>query len=611
MCGIFGYIGKSNAVDIILCGLKKLEYRGYDSAGIAVVIDRRVYVRKSVGKLCNLDLNLKESPISAAVGIGHTRWATHGRPSEENAHPQTDSTKSIAIVHNGIIENYAKLRDKLQKDGHEFKSETDTEVIAHLIKEHYRKDNLLFAVQKTLIKVEGSYAFGIICKEEPDKIICARQDAPLVIGVGKGENFIASDIAALLPYTRDMIFLEDGDIAEVTVDKIIVRDVKNNIRPVKIKSVRYDSVQVEKGSYKHFMLKEIFEQPRMIENAIRGRIYPKEGRICIEEIKIREEYIKKDISKIHIVACGTAYYAGLVSKILFEEFVKIPTEVDIASEFRYREPILNEKTLVIVISQSGETADVLAALRLAKNKGCQTLAICNVVGSSISRESMHVMYTYCGPEIGVASTKTFTGQLVALYMLVLDWAHKRNRLGSGELKKYLKELQEIPLKICKFLENVKPVQTIAEMFAHKKNFLYLGRYLNYPIALEGALKLKEVSYIHAEGCAAGEMKHGPIALIDGSVPVIVVAVVGKVHKKIISNIEEVRARGGVIIAVASDSDKEVKDKSDYVIYVPKTSEFFSPIIAVIPLQLLAYYTSIFLGCDVDQPRNLAKSVTVE
>jgi glucosamine--fructose-6-phosphate aminotransferase (isomerizing) len=610
MCGIIGYIGKSNAVDIILCGLKKLEYRGYDSAGIAVVIDKRVYVRKSVGKLCNLDLNLKEKPISATVGVGHTRWATHGRPSEENAHPQTDSTKSIAIVHNGIIENYAKLRDKLQKDGHEFKSETDTEVIAHLIKEYY-KDDLLSAVQKTLTKVEGSYAFGIICKEEPDRIICARQDAPLIIGVGKGENFIASDVAALLSYTRDMIFLEDGDIAEVTMDKIVVRDVKNNIRPVKIKNVKRHSVEVEKGGYKHFMLKEIFEQPSTIENAIRGRIYPEEGRICIEEIKIREEYIKKDISKIHIVACGTAYYAGLVSKILFEEFVKIPTEIDIASEFRYREPILNEKTLLIVISQSGETADALAALRLAKNKGCQTLAVCNVVGSSISRESMHVMYTRCGPEIGVASTKTFTGQLVAMYILALDWAHKRNGLGNVELKKYLKELREIPLKIGKFLENVKSVQAIAEMFAHKKNFLYLGRYLSYPIALEGALKLKEVSYIHAEGYAAGEMKHGPIALIDGSVPVVVVAVEGKVHKKIISNIEEVRARGGVIIAVASDSDREVKDKSDYVIYVPKTSEFFSPIIAVIPLQLLAYYISVFLGCDVDQPRNLAKSVTVE
>jgi glucosamine--fructose-6-phosphate aminotransferase (isomerizing) len=610
MCGIIGYIGKNNAVDIILCGLKKLEYRGYDSAGIAVAVDKRVRVRKSVGKLCNLDSNLKERPINATVGIGHTRWATHGRPSEENAHPQTDPTKSIAVVHNGIIENYAKLKDKLQKDGHEFKSETDTEVIAHLIKEHY-KDNLLSAVQKTLTKVEGSYAFGIICKEEPDKIICARQDAPLVIGVGKGENFIASDIAALLPYTRDMIFLEDGDIAEVTVDKIIVRDIKNNIRPVKIKTVRCDAVHAEKDGYKHFMLKEIFEQPRMIENAIRGRIYPEEGRICIEEIRIREEYIKKDISKIYIIACGTAYYAGLVSKILFEEFVKIPTEVDFASEFRYREPILNEKTLVIVISQSGETADALAALRLAKNKGCQTLAICNVVGSSISRESMYVMYTCCGPEIGVASTKTFTGQLVALYILVLDWAHKRNKLGSGELKNYLKELWEIPIKISKFLENVKPVQAIAKMFAYKKNFLYLGRYLSYPIALEGALKLKEVSYIHAEGYAAGEMKHGPIALIDGSVPVVVVAVVGKVYKKIISNIEEIRARGGVIIAIASDFDKEVKNKSDYVIYVPKTSEFISPIITVIPMQLLAYYISVFLGCDVDQPRNLAKSVTVE
>ncbi|MDR3281655.1 MAG: glutamine--fructose-6-phosphate transaminase (isomerizing) [Endomicrobium sp.] len=610
MCGIIGYIGKANAVDIILSGLKKLEYRGYDSAGIAVIVDRKVHIRRSVGKLCNLYLNFRERPISANIGIGHTRWATHGKPSEENAHPHTDYTKSIVIVHNGIIENYAKLRDELQNNGHEFKSETDTEVVAHLIKEHY-KNNLLYAVQKTLIKIEGSYAFGIICKEEPDKIICARQDAPLIIGVGKDENFIASDVAALLPHTRDMIFLENGDIAEVTVDKIIVKDVKNNMRSVKIKSVECDAVQSEKSGYKHFMLKEIFEQPSTIENTLNGRIYPNEGRVFIEEVKIKEEYIKKDISNICVVACGTAYYAGLVSKILFEEFAKIPTEVDIASEFRYREPILNEKTLVIVISQSGETADTLAALRLAKNKGCQTLAICNVIESSISRESVHVIYTCCGPEIGVASTKTFTGQLTALYILALDWAFKRGKLTKESLKIYLKELEGIPLKIRLFLEDVKPIKIVAKMLAHKKIFLYLGRYLNYPIALEGALKLKEISYIHAEGYAAGEMKHGPIALIDASVPVVVVAVAGRVYKKIISNIEEARARGGVIIAVASDSNEEIKNKSDYVIYVPKTSEFISPIMTIIPLQLLAYYISVFLGCDVDQPRNLAKSVTVE
>jgi len=610
MCGIIGYIGKANAVDIILSGLKKLEYRGYDSAGIAVIVDRKVHVRRSVGKLYNLYLNFKEKPISANIGIGHTRWATHGKPSEENAHPHTDYTKSIVIVHNGIIENYAKLRDELQNNGHGFKSETDTEVVAHLIKEHY-KNNLLYAVQKTLIKIEGSYAFGIICKEEPDKIICARQDAPLIIGVGKGENFIASDVAALLPHTRDMIFLENGDIAEVTVDKIIVKDVRNNMKSVKIQSVKCDAVQSEKSGYKHFMLKEIFEQPSTIENTLNGRIYPNEGRVFIEEVKIKEEYIKKDISNICVVACGTAYYAGLISKILFEEFAKIPTEVDIASEFRYREPILNEKTLIIVISQSGETADTLAALRLAKNKGCQTLAICNVTESSISRESVHVIYTCCGPEIGVASTKTFTGQLTALYILALDWAFKRGKLTKESLKIYLKELEGIPLKIRLFLEDVKPIKIVAKMLAHKKIFLYLGRYLNYPIALEGALKLKEISYIHAEGYAAGEMKHGPIALIDASVPVVVVAVAGRVYKKIISNIEEARARGGVIIAVASDSNEEIKNKSDYVIYVPKTSEFISPIMTIIPLQLLAYYISVFLGCDVDQPRNLAKSVTVE
>ncbi|MDR3253652.1 MAG: glutamine--fructose-6-phosphate transaminase (isomerizing), partial [Endomicrobium sp.] len=398
MCGIVGYVGKNNAVDIIFKGLKKLEYRGYDSAGIAVIVDKKLEIKRSVGKLCNLGAILEKNPISANIGIGHTRWATHGRPSEENAHPHTDPTKSVVVVHNGIIENYVELRDKLKKGIQEFQSETDTEVIAHLVKKHYR-NNLLHAVQKTLCEVKGSYAFGIVCAEEPDKIICARQDAPLIIGVGKGENFIASDIPALLPYTRNMIFLENGDVAEITAEKIIIKDIKNNIRNREVKNIQWDAVQAEKDGYKHFMLKEIFEQPRTIEDTFRGRIYPDEGRVYIEEIELEEKYIK-DISNIYVVACGTAYHAGLVSKFLFESFAKIPTEVDIASEFRYREPILNEKTLIVVISQSGETADTLAALRLAKSKGCHTIAVCNVVGSSISREAMNVIYTHCGPEIG-------------------------------------------------------------------------------------------------------------------------------------------------------------------------------------------------------------------
>ncbi|MDR0820743.1 MAG: glutamine--fructose-6-phosphate transaminase (isomerizing) [Endomicrobium sp.] len=609
MCGIFGYIGEKNAVDIIFKGLKKLEYRGYDSAGIAVVVDKELHIRRSVGKLCNLGLSLKENPISANIGIGHTRWATHGRPSKKNAHPHTDSAKTVVIVHNGIIENYVELKAELQKDGQEFKSETDTEVITHLIKKYY-EDNLFCAVQKTLSRVRGSYALGIVSKDEPDKIICVRQDAPLIIGVGVGENFMASDIPALLSYTRDMIFLENGDIAEITAEKIVIKNIKGDIINREIKNIRWDTVQAEKNGYKHFMLKEIFEQPRTIEDTFRGRIYPDEGRVYIEEVKLEKEYIK-NISNIYIVACGTSYHSGLVSKFLFESFAKIPTEVDIASEFRYRDVILDEKTLVVVVSQSGETADTLAALRLAKTKGCQILAVCNVVGSSISREAMHVIYTHCGPEIGVASTKAFTGQVTALYILALDLACKREILTIGELKKYLKELWEIPLKINKFLKNAKFVHDIAKVFASKRDFLYLGRHINYPVALEGALKIKEISYIHAEGYAAGEMKHGPIALIDKSMPIVAIVIKGRIYEKIISNIEEAKARGGIIIAVADQSDKEIGNKSDYVIYVPETDEFVSPLMTVIPLQLLAYYISVILSCDVDQPRNLAKSVTVE
>ncbi|MDR3330918.1 MAG: glutamine--fructose-6-phosphate transaminase (isomerizing) [Endomicrobium sp.] len=611
MCGIVGYVGKKNAVDIVFKGLKKLEYRGYDSAGIAVIVNKELHVRRSVGKLCNLALNLVKEPIRSNIGIGHTRWATHGRPSEENAHPHIDPTKSVVIVHNGIIENYIELKSKLKKNGKELKSETDTEIIVHLIKKYY-KNNLFFAIQKTLSEIKGSYAVGILSKYEPNKIICARHDAPLIIGVGKGENFVASDIPALLSYTHDIIFLENGDIAEITADKIIVKDIKNNIKNRPIKNIQWDPLKAEKDGYKHFMLKEIFEQPRTIEDTFRGRIYPVEGKICVEEVKITDEDIK-NISNIYIVACGTSYHSGLVSKFLFENFTKIPTEVDIASEFRYREPILNERTLVIVISQSGETADTLAALRLSKSKNCKTLAVCNAVDSSISHEAKYVIYTRCGPEIGVASTKTFTGQLTALYILALDWSYKREVFTIKELKRYLRELWNVPVKISEFLKNDKSVKKIAKIFAHKKKFLYLGRHVNYPVALEGALKLKEISYIHAEGYAAGEMKHGPIALIDESMPIVVIVVEGKVCKKINSNIEEAKARGGIIIAIVNQyqSNKKNHTKSDYTICVPKTDEFVSPLMTVIPLQLLAYYISTLLGCDVDQPRNLAKSVTVE
>ncbi len=609
MCGIVGYTGGKNAVEIIFKGLEKLEYRGYDSSGIAIVADNVLQIRRSVGKLQNLAEILSKKPMSGNLGIGHTRWATHGKPSEENAHPHTDTSKGIVIVHNGIIENYVELKEKLTKEGQIFNSETDTEVVVHLIRKYYKKD-LTEAVKRALQDVRGSYALGVICKDEPDKLVCARLDAPLIIGVGEGENFIASDIPALLSYTKNMIFLENGDVAEITPENIRVTDIAGKEQQREVKTIHWDAIQAEKDGYKHFMLKEIFEQPRTIEDTLRGRIYPEEGRVYIEETKLPEDFISS-LEKVDIVACGTSYHAGLVAKFLFENFSRIPAEVDIASEFRYRDPILGKNSLVIVISQSGETADTIAALRLAKNKGCRTLAVCNVVGSSISREADHVIYTHCGPEIGVASTKAFTGQLTALYILALDWAAKRKSLSQETLQQYINELWSVPLKVSEFLKTADSVQEVAKVFANKRDFLYLGRHVNYPVALEGALKLKEISYIHAEGYAAGEMKHGPIALIDESMPIVAVTVAGKVYEKMLSNIEEAKARGGTIIAVASESDEVIKNKTNYQIYIPKIEEFFSPLLTAIPLQLLAYYIAVILGCDVDQPRNLAKSVTVE
>ncbi|MDR3244449.1 MAG: glutamine--fructose-6-phosphate transaminase (isomerizing) [Elusimicrobiota bacterium] len=608
MCGIVGYIGQNNASDIIFEGLRKLEYRGYDSAGIAVILDNNLHLRRSVGKLSNLKEVLSKKPLHSNIGIGHTRWATHGKPSEENAHPHTDETNSIVIVHNGIIENYAELKNNLQKEGAVFKSETDTEVMAYLIKKYY-KNNLFDAVKKALKEIRGSYALGVLCKDEPDKIICARAEAPLIIGVGREENFIASDIPALLAYTKDMIFLEDGDIAQISADSIIIEN-SGSIVKRQTKTILWDAVQAEKAGFRHFMLKEIFEQPQTIEDTIRGRIYPDECKIIMDAINFDLDFIK-GISQAHIVACGTAYYSGLVAKFLFENFCKISVDVDIASEFRYRQPVLNENSLVIFISQSGETADTLAALKLAKSKNCKTLAICNVVGSTISRQADNVLYTHCGPEIGVASTKAFTGQLAALYILALDWAQKRNTLSKDLLSKYMKELWNIPLKTSNLLKNTEQISKIAKLFANKKDFLYLGRHINYPIALEGALKLKEISYIHAEGYPAGEMKHGPIALIDENMPIVVIMPQSSVYEKILSNIEEAKARGAVIIAIASQGDILVKEHTDYQFFIPQTDEFFSPILSVIPMQLLAYHIAVSLGCDVDQPRNLAKSVTVE
>lgn len=612
MCGIFGYVGNKNAVDIILNGLTNLEYRGYDSAGIATISDGSLQIRKSIGKLNNLYKNIKKYPLSYTnIGIGHTRWATHGKPYKKNAHPHVDSKKNIAIVHNGIIENNVELRKEFAEKGYHFVSETDSEVIIPLIKENYR-DGIANTLEYILPLIKGSYAIGIICRFEDSKIVCTKKDIPLIIGIGENENFISSDIYALLMYTRNLIFLEDGDIAEISKNKILIKDSNGIEKKLNIKNIKWKFNKISKTNYKHFMIKEIFEQPFSVLNTITNITYKNtKNEICIKEkIFFNQEFIK-NIKNIYVVACGTSYYAGLISKFWFEHFTNIPTIVDIASEFRYREPILNNKTLVIVISQSGETADTIAALKLANDKNCKTVAICNVVGSSISIYAKHTIYTCCGIEIGVASTKAFTSQLVVLFTFALNYAYKIDTVKYSTLITFLKELSEIPLKIKQCLKNNNFIKKLAKKFLYYKNFLFLGRYLNYPVALEGALKLKEVSYIHAEGCATGEIKHGTIALIDKNVPVIVIAIKDKVYKKTISNIEEIKARGAIVITIATECDYEIKNKSNYVIYIPKVNELLTPILTVIPTQLLAYYIANLLKYDVDKPRNLAKAVTVE
>ena len=609
MCGIVGYIGKQNAVDVIYNGLQKLEYRGYDSAGIAVIENDKIERRRSVGKLVNLQENIKSNKIFGNIGIGHTRWATHGKPSEENAHPHTDCSGKIVVVHNGIIENYIELKKQLQKEGHKFASETDTEVVAHLIEKYYKND-LLKAVKSALKDIKGAYAICAICSDDKTRIIIARKDAPLVVGIGKEENFIASDVSALLQYTKDVIFLENGDIAEITKDSITIFDETDKETERKSQKILWNAIQAEKCGYKHFMLKEIYEQTQTTQDTFRGRISDEENKIILQSIKLKKEDIS-NISRICIVACGTSYHAGLTAKFLFENLTGIPTEVNIASEFRYGNPVIDKKVLTIFISQSGETADTLAALRLAKEKESKTVAICNVVGSSISREADNVLYTHCGPEIGVASTKAFTGQLTALYLLVMFIAWQKKTITEDQLASFICNLRDIPTKISETLKLANKIKEIAKLFQNTKQFIYLARNINYPIALEGALKLKEISYIYAEGYPAGEMKHGPIALIDETMPVMVIATKSKVYDKILSNIEEARARGAKIIAIANKGNKDIIKNSDYQIFVPEVDEILSPLINVIPLQFFAYYVSVMKGCDVDQPRNLAKSVTVE
>lgn len=611
MCGIFGYIGSKKAIPILIEGLKKLEYRGYDSAGIVTLENHRLIIDKCAGKIVDLENLVCHKLGASTIGLGHTRWATHGKPSFENSHPQTDCKNKLAVVHNGIIENYSSLKKQLIKEGHIFKSDTDTEVIAHMIEKFLTpNNNLEQAVKAALKEIEGSYAIGVISEKDPLRLVAARQGSPLILGISENEYFLASDIPALLKHTNKVIYLDDGEVAvlEPLGYKITTLEGKEVLKEATF--ISWDPVAAEKDGYAHFMLKEIHEQPRAIRETIAGRIDQKSGEIFLEELNISPEELKK-INRIVLTACGTSWHAALIGEHLLEEFSKIPSEVEYAAEFRYRQPIIDKCTLVIAISQSGETADTLGAVREAKFRGAKVISICNVLDSSIARESQGVLYTHAGPEIGVASTKAFTTQITVLYLFALYMARLKDRISPDESKKLIEELLKIPENVEEILRRYGQVEIIAEKFYQRSNALYLGRGEGFPIALEGALKLKEVSYIHAEGYPAAEMKHGPIALIDKNMPVFVLALKGRRYEKILGNIEEVKARGGIVIAIASDDDKEIAEKAPEVIYIPITSEALSPILAVIPMQLLAYYIAVKRGCHVDQPRNLAKSVTVE
>ncbi|MBK7599878.1 MAG: glutamine--fructose-6-phosphate transaminase (isomerizing) [Acidobacteria bacterium] len=621
MCGIVGYVGNQQVVPVIIEGLRRLEYRGYDSAGVAVVNSMgEMHVRRASGKLRKLEEALSSKPIYGDYGLGHTRWATHGRPTEENAHPHRSSNGRICVVHNGIIENYLELKRELQKQDHEFLSETDTEVVAHLIENQLRKKpemGLEGAFREMLKQIRGIYALVAMSADEPEKLVTARFGPPVVIGLGEGEFFVASDIPAILPYTRDIFFLGDNEMAVLTRDGVTVTDNSGSEITPQIQRINWDPVQAEKGGYKHFMLKEIYEQPRAVRDTTQGRVSIDTGAVYIDTMKIAPEEFRK-FTDIKIAACGTAWHAALVAKYLIEELAKVPVEVDYASEFRYRNPILNPTTLMMVISQSGETADTVAALREAKEKGCRSLSICNVEGSMITRESDCTIYTHAGPEIGVASTKAFTSQIVAAYIFALYLAQERGTLSQEMMKWHTRHLSELPVKLEKLLNAQTDYDDLSKAFVLSTDFLYLGRGINFPIALEGALKLKEISYIHAEGYAAGEMKHGPNALIDSRLPVVVINTVDPEdeksrlrYEKTLSNIQEVRARDGIVVAIVTEGDKDTTQFASFSIEVPPSSELLSPVLSAIPLQLLAYHIAVRRGCDVDQPRNLAKSVTVE
>jgi len=608
MCGIVGYIGNNNTVNFLLEGLKRLEYRGYDSSGIAVLEKKEIFCEKSIGKIVNLEEKLFGKKIPCNVGIAHTRWATHGEPIEKNAHPHLSCKNEFAVVHNGIIENYQKLKERLVKNGHIFKSDTDSEVLVHLIESNFKGD-LTEAVIESLKCVVGTFGIVVLSKYEPEKLIAARKGSPLIIGVGNGQNFIASDVSAILGYTSQVVYLNDEEVAVVTKDGFEITDLNKGKIECKIDNIEWTLEESEKGGYEHFMLKEIMEQPEVIKNSIRGRVIHEDGMVKLGGLESVKDRLK-EIERIIIVGCGTARYAGLVGEYMLEEYAGIPVEVEYASEFRYRQPILNKNTAVIAISQSGETADTLAAIREAKEKGALTLGIVNVVGSTIARETDAGIYNHAGPETAVASTKAFTSQLTVLALLTVMLGRQRNMsLVTG--KRILEELQKLPEKISKILGNAEEMKNLAEKYKDYKNFMYLGRKYCFPVAEEGALKLKEISYIHAEGFAAGEMKHGSIAMIDENFPVFAIAPKDSVYEKNISNIEEIKARKGKIIALTTEGNKDIASVAQDVLYIPKTLEMLTPILAVTPLQLFAYYVSSAKCLDVDKPRNLAKSVTVE
>jgi glucosamine--fructose-6-phosphate aminotransferase (isomerizing) len=608
MCGIVGYVGSKNSIPILISCLKRLEYRGYDSAGIAVMVDDQVKVVKEAGKIANLEEMINKSSLNAGIGIGHTRWATHGEPTTVNAHPHIDTNGNIAIIHNGIIENYSVLKKMLEGKGHQFRTDTDTEIVAHLIEEFYEGD-FEDAFRTALAELDGAYGFAVVSRYEPDKIYVARQGSPLVVGLGDNEYFLASDVAAIVSYTRNVFYLNDGEMAILSPSGIKTKTVTNEVVEKKIEKVTFDIERIEKSGYPHYMLKEIFEQPETIRDAFRGRILLSEGKVKLGGLRDVEDQLS-EAERIVFLACGTSWHAALVAEYFIEEYCRIPVEVEYASEFRYKNPIINKKDIVISISQSGETADTLAALREAKHKGALTLGIVNSVGSTIARETDAGVYIHAGPEIGVASTKAFTSQLTVLTLLMLLIARKRNM--SIVVGQYImEELNGLPQRVKEILAQCHVIEEIAEKYKHNSNFLYLGRGSNFPVALEGALKLKEISYIHAEGYPAAEMKHGPIALIDEDMPVVFIATKDLIYDKVISNIEEVRARKGKIIVIANKNDEKINELADHVIYIPEICQVLVPILAVIPLQLLSYYIAVKRGCDVDQPRNLAKSVTVE